>query len=91
MSLESGRDERTAIILAGGHSTRFGEADKAVANLAGTPMIRRVVDRLDPVVDEIVVNCRDEQVTAIRSVLEGDRGSRSRSTRSPTAGQWRAS
>ncbi|PGF18191.1 molybdenum cofactor guanylyltransferase [Natrinema sp. CBA1119] len=71
MSLESGRDERTAIILAGGHSTRFGEADKAVADLAGTPMIRRVVDRLDPVVDEIVVNCRDEQVTAIRSVLEG--------------------
>ncbi|WP_226041060.1 molybdenum cofactor guanylyltransferase [Natrinema sp. DC36] len=71
MPLENGRDERTAIILAGGHSTRFGEADKAVADLAGTPMIRCVVDRLDSAVDEIVVNCRDEQVPSIRSALEG--------------------
>ncbi|ELY77110.1 molybdenum cofactor guanylyltransferase [Natrinema gari] len=71
MSRETGRDERTGVVLAGGHSTRFGEADKAVAELAGTPMVRRVVDRLEPVVDGIVVNCREEQVPAIEDALAG--------------------
>lgn len=71
MSPENGRTERAGVVLAGGHSTRFGEDDKAVADLAGTPMIRRVVDRLASVVDEIVVNCREEQVPAIRDALEG--------------------
>ena len=40
-------------LLAGGRSTRFGDADKAVAELGGVPMIRRVANRLagtdDPV------------------------------------------
>lgn len=71
MSLETERAGRAGVIVAGGHSTRFGDDDKAVADLAGTPMLRRVVDRLEPVVDEIVVNCRDEQVPAIRKALEG--------------------
>ncbi|MBZ6496360.1 molybdenum cofactor guanylyltransferase [Natrinema longum] len=71
MTLETGRPERAAIVLAGGYSTRFGEADKAVADLAGTPMIRRVVDRIEPVVDDLVVNCREEQVPAIREALGG--------------------
>jgi molybdopterin-guanine dinucleotide biosynthesis protein A len=71
MSHEIGRDERTGVVLAGGHSTRFGATDKSVADLAGTPMIRRVADRIEPVVDEIVVNCREEQVAAIRDALEG--------------------
>jgi len=43
----------TGAILAGGRSTRFGDRDKALAPLAGVPMIRRVADRLaggdDPV------------------------------------------
>ena len=67
--------ERTSdlggVVLAGGYSTRFGEADKAVADLAGTPMIRRVVDRLETVVDDLVVNCRDDQLEAIRDALAG--------------------
>ncbi|SEQ49883.1 molybdenum cofactor guanylyltransferase [Natrinema salaciae] len=71
MSLETGRDERTGVVLAGGHSTRFGDDDKAVADLAGTPMIRRVVDRIDSVVGDVVVNCREGQVPAIRDALEG--------------------
>ena len=33
-------------ILAGGHSTRFGDTDKSVAELGGVPMVRRVADRL---------------------------------------------
>ncbi|QLG47446.1 molybdenum cofactor guanylyltransferase [Natrinema halophilum] len=69
MASETGRDDRTGLILAGGHSTRFGDEDKALADLAGTPMIRRVFRRLEPVVDDIVVNCRMEQVPAIRTAL----------------------
>ena len=61
------------VIVAGGRSTRFGDADKAVADLAGTPMIRRVADRLASVVDALVVNCRDDQVAAIESALSGTR------------------
>ncbi|MFC7156204.1 molybdenum cofactor guanylyltransferase [Halomarina halobia] len=61
----------TAVVVAGGRSTRFGEADKAVADLAGTPMIRRVADRLAGVVDALVVNCREEQVSAVRAALDG--------------------
>lgn len=63
--------ERTAVVLAGGRSTRFGDEDKAVADLAGTPMIRRVVDRVAPVVDAVVINCRTAQRAAIEDALTG--------------------
>jgi molybdopterin-guanine dinucleotide biosynthesis protein A len=59
------------VIVAGGRSTRFGDRDKAVADLAGTPMIRRVADRIGTVVDELVVNCRDDQIEAIEAALSG--------------------
>ena len=62
---------QTAVIVAGGRSTRFGSDDKAVAELAGTPMIRRVADRIADVVNAVVVNCRDDQVPAIRAAMEG--------------------
>jgi molybdopterin-guanine dinucleotide biosynthesis protein A len=60
-----------AVVLAGGRSTRFGEADKAVADLAGVPMIRRVADRLSSVVDVLVVNCRADQRADIETALSG--------------------
>jgi molybdopterin-guanine dinucleotide biosynthesis protein A len=60
-------------IVAGGESTRFGDADKAVADLAGTPMIRRVADRVAPVVDALVVNCRADQRDAIEDAMTGYR------------------
>lgn len=60
---------RAGVILAGGRSTRFGADDKAIAELAGIPMIRRVADRLGAVVDDIVVNCRAEQVEDIDAAL----------------------
>jgi molybdopterin-guanine dinucleotide biosynthesis protein A len=63
--------ERAAVVLAGGRSTRFGDGDKAVADLAGTPMIRRVVGRVAPAVDRVVVNCRAAQTSAIRTALDG--------------------
>jgi molybdopterin-guanine dinucleotide biosynthesis protein A len=62
---------RSGVVVAGGRSTRFGDADKAVADLAGTPMVRRVADRLVPVVDELVVNCRRDQRASIESAMVG--------------------
>ena len=62
---------RAGVVVAGGRSTRFGDADKATADLAGTPMVRRVADRLAPAVDSLVVNCRAEQVGPIRGALSG--------------------
>jgi len=59
------------VVVAGGRSTRFGEGDKALAPLAGTPMVRRVADRLAGPVDELVVNCRTDQRAEIRAALEG--------------------
>lgn len=62
---------KSGVIIAGGRSTRFGGGDKAVADLAGTPMIRRVADRITHVVDELVINCRPEQTEAIRKAMTG--------------------
>ncbi|RRJ31181.1 molybdenum cofactor guanylyltransferase [Halocatena pleomorpha] len=81
------QDERTGLIVAGGRSRRFGDRDKAVANLAGVPMIRRVADGIAPVIDRLIVNCRTEQVSAIRSVLAGyDRPVRFVCERTPDTG-----
>ncbi|UPM44009.1 molybdenum cofactor guanylyltransferase [Halocatena salina] len=65
------RGEHTGLIVAGGRSRRFGNCDKAVADLAGVPMIRRVADGITPMIDRLLVNCRAEQVSAIRSALAG--------------------
>ena len=59
------------LVVAGGQSTRFGEQDKAVAELAGVPMIRRVADELESAVDELVVNCRREQTDSLRAAMAG--------------------
>lgn len=60
----------TGVILAGGRSTRFGEVDKAVADISGTPMIRRVADRLMNAVDSLVINCRADQTEPISGALD---------------------
>ncbi|THE64230.1 molybdenum cofactor guanylyltransferase [Salinadaptatus halalkaliphilus] len=62
------------LVVAGGYSSRFGEGDKALAELAGRPLIRRVVDRLGATAQPLVVNCRDEQVEPIRDALQGCHG-----------------
>ncbi len=62
---------RSALILAGGRSTRFGDADKAVATVDGTPMVRRVAERVGGVTDELVVNCRATQREAVVDALDG--------------------
>jgi len=63
--------DRSALVLAGGRSRRFGDRDKALFRVEGTPMVRRVADSVAPVVDELVVNCRREQRPRIREVLAG--------------------
>lgn len=57
------------LVVAGGRSTRFGDADKALAPVGGRPMLRHVADALVPVTDGLVVNCRPEQVEAFETAL----------------------
>ena len=52
--------DRSAIVLAGGFSSRFGQ-DKGVLELAGKPLIRRVVDAVAGLVDEVVVVTNSEE------------------------------
>jgi molybdopterin-guanine dinucleotide biosynthesis protein A len=58
------------VVLAGGRSTRYGAGDKALADLAGAPMLRRVADALAPAVESVVVNCRSDQTDALRPALD---------------------
>ena len=44
----------TVCIQAGGESSRMGE-DKALKTFLGRPLIQRVVERLSPVADEVIV------------------------------------
>jgi molybdopterin-guanine dinucleotide biosynthesis protein A len=46
--------DRSAIILAGGSSSRFGQ-DKGVLELGNKPLIKHVVDAVKSVVDEVIV------------------------------------
>ncbi|QLG64184.1 molybdenum cofactor guanylyltransferase [Halorarum salinum] len=63
---------RSLVVLAGGRSTRFGATDKALADVAGRPMLAWSLDRLEPVVDDLVVNCRANQRRSLAAAL-GDR------------------
>ena len=46
--------EKSAIILAGGFSRRFG-SDKGLVLLRDKPLVRHVIDKISPVVDEVLV------------------------------------
>ena len=64
--------ERSAIVLAGGFSSRFGQ-DKGVLELADKPLIRHVTDAIDLLVDEVVVvtNSR-ERILKYSQVMAAD-------------------
>lgn len=64
-------DRRAGVIVAGGRSTRMGDRDKTVLDVAGVPMVRRVADRLLETTDDLVVNCRADQRAAIADALGG--------------------
>ena len=59
----------TLLVLAGGESRRFGRP-KAFIEVAGRPMVRRVVDELAPLADELVVSVANaEMVDRLRPIL----------------------
>lgn len=62
---------RSAVVLTGGYSCRFGDREKAIAELDGEPLIRRVTERVADAVDEVVINCRREQREGIETALSG--------------------
>jgi molybdenum cofactor guanylyltransferase len=67
----------TALILAGGSSSRLGRP-KPLEDVAGTPMIRRVFDALAPLAEDILVSVADlatadairEKVPKVRFVVD---------------------
>jgi molybdopterin-guanine dinucleotide biosynthesis protein A len=61
--------DRTAIILAGGSSQRL-KAEKGLINLAGKPLILHVIERIEDLVDEIIVCVKtDTQLSLYSQVL----------------------
>lgn len=64
-------NETSGVIVAGGRSTRMGDVEKTLVDIAGTPLIRRVADRLSAVTDRLIVNCRTDQRAAIEDALSG--------------------
>jgi molybdopterin-guanine dinucleotide biosynthesis protein A len=62
--------QKSAVILAGGFSRRFGR-DKGLVVLAGKPLILHVIDRVYKVVDEIlVVVSSEKQKNKFEVILE---------------------
>ncbi|QLH82978.1 molybdenum cofactor guanylyltransferase [Halosimplex pelagicum] len=62
------------VVLAGGRSTRFGDADKAVATLAGRPLVARAVDAVAEATGEppLLSVATDAQADRLADAL-GDR------------------
>ncbi len=50
----------SCIILSGGRATRMGGVDKGLVTLHVKPLIQRVIARLTPQVDEILINANRE-------------------------------
>jgi len=49
-------DKLTGIVLAGGLARRLGGIDKGLATFDGRPLVKRVLERLAPQVDEILIS-----------------------------------
>jgi molybdopterin-guanine dinucleotide biosynthesis protein A len=63
---------KSAIILAGGSSSRFGQ-DKGTVKLSGKPLINHVIDAASPLVDEvIVVTNSEERETRYAQIIASD-------------------
>jgi len=62
--------ERSAIVLAGGSSTRIGE-DKGLLKLAGKPLLNHIINAVKEHVEEIVVVTSSEERVKRYSALAG--------------------
>lgn len=63
---------KTAIILAGGSSERFGQ-EKGLVEFSGKPLILRVIERIEGVAEEIIVVVRSEDQKRLYSPILGSR------------------
>jgi molybdopterin-guanine dinucleotide biosynthesis protein A len=64
--------DRSAIVLAGGFSSRFGQ-DKGILEIASKPLIKHVIDAVSPVVDEtIVVTNSQDRIAKYAKVVATD-------------------
>jgi molybdenum cofactor guanylyltransferase len=50
----------TGVVIAGGRSSRMDHREKALLDLAGEPMIKRVAERLRPQVGRMVINANGD-------------------------------
>ena len=57
-----------AVLLAGGLARRMGGGDKCLREVAGRPLLSRVIERILPQVDHVVLNANGdpEEVLGIR-------------------------
>jgi molybdopterin-guanine dinucleotide biosynthesis protein A len=56
---------RAALILAGGKGTRAHGCEKVLLTYQGKPFLKRQIHILSPIVDEILISCRDEKQSEI--------------------------
>jgi molybdopterin-guanine dinucleotide biosynthesis protein A len=56
----TGREPHAAVILAGGLGKRMGVSDKPLVAIGGRPMLARVIERLAPQVERIVINANGD-------------------------------
>jgi molybdopterin-guanine dinucleotide biosynthesis protein A len=63
--------DRSAVVLAGGVSSRFGQ-DKGILKLADKPLIKYVVDAVSPVVEEIIVVTNSQDKVARYAEVLGE-------------------
>lgn len=54
------RDDIVGILLAGGLSSRMGGPEKSLLDLGGRPMLRHVLDRMEPQVGQIAINANGD-------------------------------
>ncbi len=49
-----------AVILAGGRSSRMGGGDKGLLEIAGRPMLTRIIERISPDVQQMAINANGD-------------------------------
>jgi|ERR1041385_2792498 len=74
-------DRITGLVLAGGQGTRMGSVDKGLVLLQGRPLVKHVIERFAPQVDELLINANRNLVEyeglghpVIRDRIEGFAG-----------------
>ncbi len=72
MSVRKADTGRAGIVLAGGRSARFEAADEALVSLDGRPLLVYVIEAVSPVVDEVLVSCRADQLPGFEAALVGE-------------------